>query len=191
MTSKSIILIGPMATGKSTIGAALAKITKLPQVPMDRVRWYYYYKHGFSLEKELSIDSFTELLAYWKPFEVNAVQNILKEFPNSIIDFGAGHSYYVDHKQFEQVQSALKDFSNVILLLPCPNKKEALKICNERLKIKKQRDLEENEVLANKDFIEHKSNYKLAKHIVYTKDKTPEETALEIKKLISTPITIV
>ncbi|CAH8772891.1 hypothetical protein [Paenibacillus dendritiformis] len=33
-------------------------------------------------------------------------------------------------------------------------------------------------------FVEHQSNYKLAKHIIYTKDKTPEECAEEIISLV-------
>lgn len=185
MKKTPIILIGPMAAGKSTIGGELAKVTKLPQVPMDRVRWYYYYKHGFSLEKELSIESFTDVLKYWKPFEVNAVQNIVKEFPDSIIDFGAGHSYFTDSHQFNQVAQALEQIPNIFLLLPCKDKIRSLEICNERLKKRKEKELEENEITANRDFIEHESNYKLSKHIIYTDGKTPEESAKEIQSLLT------
>ncbi|MCO4783777.1 MAG: shikimate kinase [Candidatus Cloacimonetes bacterium] len=185
MTSTPIILIGPMAAGKSTIGGELAKIIQIPQVPMDRVRWYYYYKHGFSLEKELSIESFTDVLTYWKPFEVNAVQNIVKEFPNSIIDFGAGHSYFTDKDQFNLVSEALSNIPNIFLLLPCKNKTKALEICNDRLKKRKEKDLEENEITANRNFINHQSNYKLSKHIIYTEGKTPLESAKEIQSLLS------
>jgi shikimate kinase len=174
-----------MATGKSTVASELAKITSIPRVPMDRVRWYYYYKHGFSLEKELSIDSFTDVMKYWKPFEVNAVERIVEEFKDSIIDFGAGHSYFTDKEQFENVQNSLRDIPNVFLLLPSDDKEESLKISNERLESRKKDKLDETEISANRDFINHESNYKLAKHIIYTKGKTPIETANEIKSLLS------
>jgi hypothetical protein len=38
--------------------------------------------------------------------------------------------------------------------------------------------IEQREI--NEHFIRHHSNYDLAKYIVYTKDKTPEETCDEI-----------
>ena len=56
----------------------------------------------------------------------------MEEFKNSIIDFGAGHSFFPNETHFEEVSEALKPFPNVILLLPCKNKEESLRICNER-----------------------------------------------------------
>lgn len=184
MADKTILLIGPMATGKSTIAGKLASLTGLRRIPMDRVRWYYYLKDGFSIEHEESIDSFEDVMAYWKPFEVKAVKRIIKEFPNSIIDFGAGHSYFSDEVQFKEVSEALAPVKNIILLLPTESKEESLKICNDRLKERVKRELDKTEIDANRDFIFEKSNYELAKHIVYTKDKTPDETASEILELL-------
>ncbi len=184
MTDKTIILIGPMSTGKSTIARELAKLTKMKRVPMDRVRWYYYLKDGFSIEKEESIESFTDVMSYWKPFEVKAVKRIISEFPNSVIDFGAGHSYYTDTSQFNEVKEVLSPLKNVVLLLPSESKEESLTICNERLKERVKRELDKTETDANRAFIYHRSNYDLAKHIVYTKDKTPEQTAKEVLKVL-------
>lgn len=184
MTNKTIVLIGPMSTGKSTIARELAKLTQMKRVPMDRVRWYYYLKDGFSIEKEESIESFTDVMTYWKPFEVKAVKRIISEFQDSVIDFGAGHSYYTDTNQFNEVRDTLAPLKNVILLLPSESKEESLKICNERLKERVKRELDKTETDANYEFIYHPSNYELAKHIVYTKDKSPEETAKEVFNLL-------
>lgn len=151
---------------------------------MDRIRWYYYFKKGFSLETELSLPNFSEVMAYWKPFEVDAVYRITSEFPNSIIDFGAGHSWYPDPEHFVQVEKALNPFPNIFLLLPSPDKEESIQICNQRLLERRGKPLEETEIKANRDFVEHESNYRLAKHILYTKNKTPEDTAAEIFKLL-------
>lgn len=185
MSEKTIILIGPMCAGKSTFGREIAKLTKMKRVPMDRVRWYYYLKDGFSIEEEEKIKSFDDVMTYWKPFEVKAVKRIVAEFPNSVIDFGAGHSYYTDEHQFQQVQAVLSPLPNIILLLPSESKEESLKICNQRLKDRVKRELQQTEIDANYAFINHASNYDLAKHIVYTKDKSPEQTAQEIYQLLN------
>ena len=169
-----------MATGKSTAASKLAQLTKIPNVPMDRVRWYYYFKDGFSLERESELSSFQEKLNYWKPFEVKAVRRILKEFPHAIIDFGAGHSYYPNEGQFEEVALLLQPLPNIFLLLPSVDKKKSLAICNQRLAEVRQRPLEAQEIESNRDFIQHESNYRLAKHIVYSEGKTPQEVAEEI-----------
>tara|TARA_R110002072_G_scaffold64203_2_gene159281 strand:+ start:128913 stop:129467 length:555 start_codon:yes stop_codon:yes gene_type:complete len=179
-----IILIGPMATGKSTIAAELSNLLDIPRAPMDRIRWYYYFKNGFSLEKQDEIDNFTDVMAYWKPYEVIAVQQIVREFNEYIIDFGAGHSWFTDKEQLRTVSSALNDLPNIFLLLPSEDNEESLRICNERLAERKGTELDKEEIKANFDFINDESNYRLAKHIIYTKDKTVESTADEIHKLI-------
>ncbi|MBT4763236.1 MAG: shikimate kinase [Bdellovibrionaceae bacterium] len=181
MDNNTVILIGPMCAGKSTIANELSVSTGIPRVPMDRVRWYYYLKDGYDFVKEQNIESFSEKIIYWKPFEVKAVKRIVEEFKNSIIDFGAGHSFYSDETHFQEVSEALKTFANVILLLPCEDKEESLRICCDRLKKRCKRELEASEIEANRDFIFHESNYKLAKHVVYTEGKSVEESVKEIE----------
>lgn len=185
MKNITIILIGPMATGKSTVAKELAKITKLRRVPMDHVRWYYYIQDGFDVVYDESLDSFTERVEYWKEFEAKAVRKIVTEFPGSIIDFGAGHSHFPKEEHFKIAKDALAPFQNIFLLLPSESKDESLEICNQRLQERSKRELKESEVQVNKNFIFHSSNYDLAKHIVYTKDKKPQETAQEIIELLS------
>jgi hypothetical protein len=109
------------------------------------------------------------------------VKRIIAEFPEAIIDFGAGHSYFPDEAQLAIVKEALTPLANIFLLLPSEDKEESLKICNERLKEKAKRELDQTEADANRNFIQHKSNYELAKKIIYTKDKSPEAVAMEIK----------
>ena len=176
--------MGPMAAGKSTIGKELAKSKMLQQIPMDRLRWYYYLKDGFDFVKEDDFETSKEKIEYWKPFEAKAVIKIVNDFDNGIIDFGAGHSYFPDEKQFNNVSKALQPIENIFLLLPCEDKEESLKICNERLTKKFERELTASEVEANRDFIFHNSNYKLSKHIIYTKDKSINDTVKEIEKLL-------
>lgn len=175
-----IILIGPMATGKSTVADELSKLLGIPRIPMDRVRWYYYLKSGFSLSVESTFSTFTEKMAYWKPYEVTAVKKITAEFSDSIIDFGAGHSYFPNESHFRTVQEHLANIKNIFLLLPSEDKTESLKICNEKLKDREGREFDEHQINANRWFIEHPSNYLLSKQIIYTMNQTPNETARQI-----------
>jgi shikimate kinase len=175
-----IVLIGPMATGKTTVGTELARLTGVPRVPMDRVRWYYYFKEGFSLEKESDHGTFAEKERYWKPFEVTAIRCILADFPQSIIDFGAGHSYFPDSDQFAVVEKLLAPLANIFLLLPTMDKQDSLRICNERLRARVGRELEPTEIESNRNFIEQPSNYRLCKQVVYTHGHAPDQVAREI-----------
>lgn len=43
----TIILIGPMCAGKTTVGEAISKKLGVPQCTMDYVRYEYYKEIGF------------------------------------------------------------------------------------------------------------------------------------------------
>lgn len=185
MNTKPIVLIGPMATGKSTVATHLAKITGRPNVPMDRVRGYYYITDGMNLEHEASLNDFAQVMAYWKPFEVKAVRRIIKEFPHAVIDFGAGHSVYTDPNQLKEVADLLAPIPHVYLLLPSEDREKSISICNERLSAKRKgRPIEKDEIDANRLFVMHESNYTLAKKIVFSEGKTAMQVAQEIAALI-------
>jgi hypothetical protein len=82
----------------------------------------------------------------------------------------------------------LAPYSNVILLLPSPSLDESVEILKNRLtRILTEAGKEFIDELfeLNEYFVKHPSNYRLAKRIVYTKDKTPEEICDEIvQKLV-------
>jgi len=167
-----IILIGPVGVGKSTVGKLLASRINLPQASLDVKRWSIYEEIGYDFEyaeKLYQEGGFLGMYKYWKHFEVYSVKRVLEMYPNHIHDFGAGQSVYEDKNLFEEVSEILKPYSNVVLLLPSPNKEESLNILFER-----------NKFTHNDLFINNPSNEKLAKIIVYTKGKTPEETCEEI-----------
>ena len=53
-----IVLIGPMASGKSTIARRLEERTGLTNVPIDYIRGYYYFQHGFKLSTHEQFQDF-------------------------------------------------------------------------------------------------------------------------------------
>ena len=179
---KDIILIGPMNAGKSVLGRLLAEALNLPQVSLDDIRWGYYEEIGYDNEKAGEIhenEGVDGLLRYWKPFEAHSVARLLEDHENCIFDFGAGHSVYEEEDLFARVESALSPYENVILVIPSPDPDESIAILRQRPF--------EGPLFAldiNEHFVRHPSNERLAKHIVYTKDKTPEESRDEILKLI-------
>ena len=180
-----IILIGPMAAGKSSVASELAQITGLRRIAMDRVRWYYYFQDGFSIETESKFSSFEERTKYWKPFEAKAVKEVVKDFSDSIIDFGAGHSHFKDSAQFEMVRSALSEVKNIFLLVPSADTEESVKICNERLQARDGSDMDSTKLSCNREFVEHASSRLLSKQVVYTGNETPAQTARKIIKLLA------
>lgn len=194
---KTIILIGPMSTGKSTVARLLAEQLDIPQVALDEHRWDIYAEIGYDAERASEISRSDEgmvgLLRYWKPFEAYAVERVLADQRNCVIDFGAGHSVYEDEALFARVQRAMDPFPNVVLLLPSPDLDRSVEVVNTRFAQMLEKEgvpLDPAIFDVNAHFVRHPSNARLAKIVVYTEGKTPEETCAEILQAIkgsSTP----
>lgn len=182
----TIVLIGPICAGKSTVGKVLAEKLGLPQVELDEIRWDYYKEIGYDSATAKQIadtEGAIALLRHWKPYETYAVERVIATYSNCVIDFGAGHSVYEDAALFERVQAALAPLPYVILILPSPDLEESVVILNARFEKLLEREMGsvDPELLKlNEHFVKHPSNHKLAKRVVYTQDKSPEETAAEI-----------
>lgn len=182
---KTIILIGPEGSGKSTIGKLIADSELKELYSLDRHRDALYAPYGY--DKALADKIYDEqglwpFYEHWKTFEFQAVTHILQnaskegeEFHAKILDFGAGHSVYEKPEQLANIEELMKPFHNVILLLPCEDVEAALKITEAR---------RGHELGLNRHFLEHESNSRLAKHIIYTHNKTPQQCANEVLSLI-------
>lgn len=182
-----IVLIGPMAAGKSTVGQLLAEALGLPQHSMDDLRWDYYAEIGYSSATEKQIrerEGVLGALRYWKPFEAHAVERLLADHEQCVFDFGAGHTVYEDEALFERVRAALEPYPNVILLLPSPDLDASVRILQERFASMIGWDGIADGVSLHEHFVKHPSNHALAKHVVYTEGKTPEATCADILRLI-------
>ena len=177
-TKFEIVLIGPSGSGKSTIAALLSKKLGLPRRSIDEVRWKYYDEIDYDLDVaryKHNQEGFWGLYHYWKPFEAHAVKRLLEDFRDCVFDLGGGNSVYEDESLFEQVRQLLSPYAHVILLLPSPDPDESVQIINARNAHDSDAQREVNE-----HFVRHHSNYDLAKLVVYTQGKTPEETCEEI-----------
>jgi shikimate kinase len=180
--SDVIIVIGPIGVGKSTLARLLAKKLQIPHCPMDALRWDYYKEIGYDEELAKKInekEEFLGLYRYWKPFEAHAVERILAENSKCVIDFGGGHSVYEDDELFTRIQRILAPYENIVLVLPSPDLDESVRVLNERNGNMVSKGFDFNE-----HFVKHHSNHDLAKIVVYTEGKSPEETCDEILRLI-------
>ena len=189
--NSTVILIGPLGAGKTSVGRLLAERLDLPFCSVDQVRESYYQKVGYDntlaskiAASELGIQG---VLRYSKPFEAQMVEMVLED-QYGIIDFGASNSVYDDKELLARVENALAPFPNVILLLPSPDLDESAEILKNRLirmltEVGKEYTDELFEL--NQYFVEHPSNHRLAKLVIYTKDKSPEKVCDEIvQKLV-------
>jgi shikimate kinase len=172
-----IVLIGPVRTGKSTLGKLLAAKLGLPQASLDELRYQYFQEIGYDpiLAKEIrQKGGFLAFMYYRELFGAYSVERILADHHDCVIDFGAG--IYESDEMFARVKKALSEFVNVVLLLPSPD-------IDESLRILKERDLNPPADLTMDlpaRFLRHHTYYDLARITVYTKRKTPEETCEEI-----------
>lgn len=181
--SNSILLIGPMGTGKSTIANELANIKKLECINLDEIR------EGFlQAIRTYGIDPFSEKYIHiTKQNELQLVQHILSNLTNpSIIDFAAGSTEPYNQESFDRIQSLFKKFKNVVLLLPSENIEESIEILTERIKARNNDDTKFLE--QNIKFLKSPANKILATMTCFTKDKTPQETAREILEKITLKI---
>jgi hypothetical protein len=173
-----IVLIGPFGAGKSTQGRLLAERLELPQCSMDELRWSYYIAAGYDddlARRTWEAGGFMALYRYWKPYEIDSLERLLAEHDDCIFDLGAGHSVYEHSAFFERAARVLAPFRHVVLLLPSPDEARSIEQLRER---------DTTEIDSPFDFVthfvRHSSNIALAKYVVYTEDKTPQETCDEI-----------
>lgn len=187
----TIVLIGPLGAGKTTVGHLLAKKLGLPFCSVDEVRSGYYERVGYEETVAAQIAASDQgvqgVLRYSKPFEARMIEMVLADH-HGIIDFGASNSVYDDEDLFARIEKALAPFPKVILLLPSPDLDVSAEILKSRLiRMLTEAGKEFSDELfeLNRYFVQHPSNHRLAKQVVYTRDKTPEMICEEIvQKLV-------
>ncbi|HBZ40576.1 MAG: hypothetical protein A2Y20_07800 [Firmicutes bacterium GWF2_51_9] len=177
----SILLIGPMGVGKTTISEALALHYGLPLVDVDELRKEYYAKMpGYSREEMHAIyASGGDLHAYFEPFETQQVEMLLELEEPAVFDFGGGHTIKSEG-YFKRIYDAFLPYENVVLLAISPNLEETI----EDLHFAHREGIDTQHLepynAMNRKFIESGCNEKLAKIVVYRKGKTVEQTLDEI-----------
>lgn len=172
-----IILIGPVGVGKTTTANLLSKRLNIPLISMDDLRIGYYKEIGYNDEHRLELKSLMGQKAvqqYWSIFNPHSIERILEDHQNCIFDFGGGTTACEYDYNFERMKTALDPYSNVVLLIPSNDKKESLDIIYSR------KNLRPNGFTMLEYYVSNDAPYRLAKHVVYVKDKTPEQICNEV-----------
>ncbi len=174
---KDIILIGPVAVGKSTTAKILAERLGIPRIAMDDLRLDYYREIGYSDEHRLELKRINGQKAveqYWSIFDPHAIERILADHKNCVFDFGGGSTVCEYDFNFERMEAALAPYPNVVFLIPSADKKESLDIIYERMGITP------TGFTMMEYFVYNDASARLAKKTVYVKNKSPEQVTDEV-----------
>jgi len=178
-----IVLIGPFMAGKSTLGGLLARRLGEPNVSLDQL-WKDYGKEiGFDQEMDREFrrqGGFVARVLYRNLFNTYAMERMLAEHRDCVFDTGAGPLTFESGEMIARLRRALAPYPNVVMILPSPDPAESIRVLAERAA--------GEPVTLNFDFftlfVYYRANYDLAKFIVYTQGKTPEETCDEILDIV-------
>lgn len=130
-----LVLLGPAATGKSTLGALVAQRLGVPFVDLDAVADRYYPEVGWSVERLVERVGVVGRVAAereWEPARAHATERAVAEHPGSMLALGAGHASYTDPAQLARVRAALASVPHVVLVLPSTDREHALGVLRAR-----------------------------------------------------------
>ncbi|WP_051432710.1 shikimate kinase [Promicromonospora kroppenstedtii] len=130
-----MILVGPLAAGKSTLGALVAERLGHAFVDIDDIAWSYCAEVGWSLGRLLERDDAVGWAAAereWEPARAHAVQRAVAEHPDAVIALGAGYTSFTDPAWAEEVRRTLAPVPDVIHLLPSPDPERSVTVLRER-----------------------------------------------------------
>ena len=184
-----IILIGPMAVGKTTVSLLLSAKMNICNLPIDDVKWYYLLKNGYSISKANTIlldKGFQAKMKYfYNYFGIKEIKRILKDFKGGVFDFGATHTYFENVKVFKEIKKAFSPFHNIFLLLPTNNSDVNCSILKERMSFRYKYSDKKQQILKsyfkyNEKLIRSNTYCDLANHIIFTEAKSLNQICDEI-----------
>lgn len=178
-SNSNIVIMGPIAVGKSSVAQELARELGRSRVELDEERERIYSQSDFSaeeMENHYSSEGIVGWYNYQKPYELLSVAVVLAENSNAVIDFGGGQSVYDDEKQAEEFLRLMEPVENSFLLMPYVDTEASIALLRARI----GRD----EATLNKIFVPSKTSRLAAKHIIYTERKTVKEIVTEIIPLV-------
>lgn len=189
-TTPSLLLIGPAAAGKTTIGNMTADILGLPFVDLDEVGAAYYAEVDWSIDRLVRRTAQVGRVAAereWEPARAHAVRRAVEDHPGAVLALGAGHTSYTNPVCFADVRAAAAKVSTVVLLLPTGEREPDLAELRRRSLATKGTDW----VSSGHDFLaewlDDPGMRSLATNLVATGADTPRETASRVAMLVQAP----
>ncbi|MFB9676839.1 shikimate kinase [Streptosporangium vulgare] len=175
-----MVLIGPAAAGKSTLGDGLASAAEKNFVDVDALGETYYAEVGWSMDKLRDrIQAVGRVTAEqeWEPARAHAVERIVADHPGTIISLGAGHSHYTQSELFQRVQTALCPVNHVVLVLPSPDLERSVQVLRQRsLATKGTNWISRDGYDFLHQWVHNTGNHALATTVLYTEGEEPEQS---------------
>ena len=175
----TIILIGPIGVGKSTVGKLLAQALDCTFTSLDDLEKGYITPLGYDHKRAMEIanqEGGFPFYAYRRSFFETAVIRCLEEIQEGVLEMGGGHPIMPAEANQQRITKAFAPFKHVILLIPSANPEDFIPRLRKRRKLPRHAD-DFNELYFQDDTF-----MKLAKHVVFTEDKTPVEIVSEIQE---------
>lgn len=188
---KSIILIGPLSTGKTTIANILKTRLDMAHYSMDGLGRESLENYGYN-KQMISIlyksKSYTTLMRYIQKYYYLYLKDIIEglKIP-TVLELGAYDTIPSSPKGKEEIKNCFEKFENVVLLLPSSDPVRSLEVLRNRwdshLRNKKY-EIGSFEDMINWYLLNNDINESLATIVVYTDNKTEYEVADEIVDMI-------
>ncbi|MEU4606226.1 hypothetical protein AB0F43_24820 [Kribbella sp. NPDC023972] len=175
-----MVLVGPACAGKTTLGQRIAAITGRPFVDLDNVSLKYYEEAGWPRERwdaQVAAVGFNNFEKAMEPARAHAVRRVVADHPGAIIALGANHTVYFDKDHLKTVQDALQKCSQVVRVLPSPERPVALSVLRERAVTTRNRDWIRDGFDYLTHWVDDPGTAQVATHTVYNLDETPDQTA--------------
>jgi len=172
-----IILLGPVAVGKTSIAKLISEKINKPVISLDDLRFDYYKEIGYDHNHMKELHEKAGIMAifqYGKIFDAYSIERILEDHHNCIFDFGGGNIVSGYDFDLNRIKKALEPYENIVFLVPSLDNEETLNF------IYKRRDIKPSDRELIEYLVYNHSNYEIAKHTVLVKGKTPEEVCDEI-----------
>lgn len=177
-----VVLIGPVAVGKSTVGPLVGVSLGLNFIDLDAVAGPFYVEAGQPLEAfeaRIAAEGVPAAHRWWQPARLHAVKRLLETTSVAVVSLGAGHSHYEDSEYYESVKALLARHTTVLLALE-PDTDNSVEVLRRRSLASRGRDW----IFDGVDFLRmwagSGQNADLADLVVYTSGKSPEEVAAAI-----------
>jgi shikimate kinase len=183
-TPNQIILIGPVGTGKTTIGMLLAEHLHASFTSLDTVEHPYMLAAGYDLVHANALRQSPAPFAryqYRRMFFDAAVIGFLSDHQHGVLELGAGHPIVPDREKQARIIQALHPYPRVVLLLPVPALREAVQ------RLRARRGVPDHDPDINDLFIADDTFYSLAKYSIYTEGKSPEESCTDVLTALDLP----
>jgi shikimate kinase len=177
----ALILIGPIAAGKTTVGRRLAAELGCAFHSLDERELEFTRPAGFDLEhmRELfRTGGIHAEYAYRRRFFDAAVAGLLATRPAGVVELGGGHPVVPEAAAQGRIEEALAPYSRVVLMMPCADREEARRVLRGRM------GPEAAEADLNRYALADDTLERLARYTLFTEGRSPEETCREVLDLV-------